>query len=321
MKWVHVENFCLVGGIGTFSRDLALTFPEFQHEIIFLNQYNIQYSYIRWFNCNNLQISFAPYNILEESMVRDADILMLHNVTKESLKQPIDWLENSRVFNVHHAFTELFYPYTELDVFVSYYLRNNFYGSEDKMKQSAVIPPCVWSAPYLRISSAKRDLPVVGRIQSSTFQERGKFNKCTEILLKLKGCNFFIVGNDPDTEDPKFHWGDIEPGVMPDYLKEIDIFVLDCPTRESWSRVATEAMLAGKPVIARNYGDGLAEQMHRAQAPLANSEEEFISMIQAFVDNPLLCRQTGKRLREWALENVSEKVLRNSLIDYVMKGI
>lgn len=323
MKFIHVENWAIIGGIGTFTRDLALTFPEFSHEILFLNQKNMQYPYVKWFNEQNIKTSFAPTGVINEVMFKDADIVALHNVTGKSVQPSTSWLGNHRVFNFHHAATPLFNGSTELDIFISYWLRNRFYGFESCMKQILVLPPCVRSSEYIKIKPRINiKIPVIGRIQSSTNQEKGKFNKCIETLSKVTGCEFLIVGSkDASCNDPRFHFAEIKVGVMPEYLNQIDIFVLDCPTTESWSRVATEAMLAGKPVIARNYGDGLAEQMHRANAPLLSSESDFIRCMQSFVNSESLRINIGERLRSWALENASEKTLRTDLIDYVLKGM
>jgi len=323
MKWIHVENWAIVGGIGTYSRDLALTFPEFSHEIIFLNTKGMQYPYIKWFNDQGIRTSFAPTGQITDDMFKDEEIIMLHNVTGKSIKEPYNWLENHRIFNVHHAATPLFSNRTELDIFVSYWLRNRFYGFESAMKQVLVLPPCVRSKDYININPRKNvKTPIIGRIQSSTNQEKGKFNKCIETLSKITGCEFLIVGNKIDkVDDARFKFAPIQIGAMSSYLNQIDIFVLDCPTTESWSRVATEAMLAGKPVIARNYGDGLAEQMYKANAPLFSNESDFIKCMQSFVNDESLRLNIGEKLRFWALENASEKTLRSGLIDYVLKGM
>jgi glycosyltransferase involved in cell wall biosynthesis len=323
MKIYHVENWAIVGGIGTYSRDLALTFPEFQHEIVFINQRGMQYPYIKWFNDQGIKTSFTPNGQITDEMFKDDEIICLHNITGKSIKEPYNWLGNHRVFNIHHAVTPLFNGNTELDLFVSYWVRNRYYGFETCMKQVTVLPPCVRSKEYISIQPRKGvKVPVIGRIQSSTNQEKGKFNKCIETLSKVTGCEFLIVGNkDSICTDPRFKFADIQIGAMPSYLSQVDIFVLDCPTTESWSRVATEAMLAGKPVIARNYGDGLTEQMIKANAPLTNNESDFIKTMQAFVNNESLRLETGTRLRTWAFGNASEETLRDGLIDYILKGM
>lgn len=312
---LHVNNYCWCGGIGTFCRDFALTFPEFDHEIIFLNDETAQPRYLAWLRESGIKCSFHPF--INEVILAEVnpDVLCIHNAKPEDYKAPEDCFQKRVVINFHHAMTSIF-PHTNLDVFVSRYVRDNFYGREGKMKQWKIVNPACWRHPFAGIQTRELkngELPVIGRIQSGTFQRRGKWNGFNEILAGIKGATFLTVGSNEANPDERFKTAPIRPGAMGKYLQEIDIFAIDCPTLETWSRVCTEAMLAGKPVLAVNYGDGLSEQLTKANAPLYRDKGRFAQALQAFVDSPALRLEVGERLRKWALANCTEANLRQNL--------
>ncbi|NQT23715.1 glycosyltransferase, partial [candidate division KSB1 bacterium] len=93
---------------------------------------------------------------------------------------------------------------------------------------------------------------------------------------------------------------------MAKYLEQIDIFTIWGDTTESWSKVATEAMMSGIPVVARDHKDGLSEQLTASGGGfLVTSEAEFIETVQTLIDSPRLRTQIGGRGRVWALRHAS----------------
>ena len=160
----------------------------------------------------------------------------------------------------------------------------------------------------------------VGRIQSNTNAHLGKFSEDVGMLKKLKNAEFFLVGDgyDKDNADERFTFAPIKQGKMPNYLSNIDIFYIWGAKRhtESWSRVITEAMLSGIPVVVKNNSDGMAEQVRKSKVGfLVNTEEEFINTIQMLIDNPDLRKVHGELGRKWASENLTIKNLRQNLIN------
>ena len=105
---------------------------------------------------------------------------------------------------------------------------------------------------------------------------------------------------------------------MPEYLKQIDIFYIwgGKGHVESWSRVVTEAMLSGIPVVIRDMKDGLAEQVRKSKAGyLVNTKQEFIETMQKLIDDPKLRELHGEMGRAWAKENLTIKNLRAGMIN------
>ena len=186
--------------------------------------------------------------------------------------------------------------------------------------------PCVDAEPYLNIKRSYKKLQnvTVGRIQSNTNAHLGKFREDVEMLKQLKGANFFLVGDgyDKKNADERFTFAPIKIGKMPEYLSKINIFYIWGGNNhvESWSRVVTEAMLSGIPIVVKDNHDGLSEQIRKSNVNfLVNTKEEFIETIQNLIDDPKLRELHGEMGRAWAKENLVIKNLREALIDDMLQ--
>ena len=318
IKIVHLNNFCWVGGVGTFCKDLALAMPEFSHEVVYLSRNQESAAYINWFRNHGIPCYYCPMVTAEFIDTYEPDVLCLHNSNEKRMRGPFEYLKRPVVINFHHARTPLF-PHTDLDVFVSDYMRNIYWGWEGCMSEHRVIYPGTFAAPYLAVKP-RADGPVrIGRISSGTNNHVGKWRGFAEDMLAVENATFLYVGC-PETDriaDDRIEYREVVAGGTADFLSEIDIFAIDCPTLETWSRVASEAMLAGKPVVAVNHGDGLAEQMTKARGPLVPNRKELVRVLGAFVKSRELRETVGADLRAWALENVTEKQLREALFDFI----
>lgn len=316
MKCVHITNFCKIGGIGGFCRDFALTFPEFEHEMIFVNDHDTDLSNKNWLENNGIKCLFHPQ--ITEEVIREVRpaLICLHNAKDENFPSPRDWFKSVPVINFHHTGSFLF-PNTDLDVFISDYVRWMFLGHEKHIHERfKVVYPAVYSPPYQQCRRTDEGLPVIGRIQSGSLIRAGnKFTGFPDLVGQVQGAKFILVGGNYKNLDERFTVKPAIPGAMPEYLRDIDIFALDCPSTESWSRVATEAMMAGKPVVAVSYGDGLTEQLAKAGGILAENQERFVEILQVLVNNRKLREEIGSSLQTWALQNCDHRYLRQSLVN------
>ncbi len=318
---LHVANLAWWGGINSFIIDFSKVFPEFSHEILFLNDNKEQYECYKTLQTQGIRCYHAPKLTGELIDEINPKIICLHNppntIYPEKLKD-LKILQKCYVILFHHAVTKLF-PHVDLDIFVSDWIADSYKGFEKFIKKSKVVHPCVDEEPYLNIKRSYKMLQnvTVGRIQSNTNAHLGKFSEDVNILKKLKNAEFFLVGDGYEkTNDKRFTFAPM--GNMIEYLKKIDIFYIwgGKGHIESWSRVITEAMLSGIPVVVKNNFDGLAEQVRKSKAGfLVETEEEFIDTVQRLINDPKLRKKHGELGREWAKENLTLKNLRENLIN------
>jgi len=323
MICLHVANLAWIGGVNGVISDFAKSFPEFSHEILFLKDLNENYDLYKALQTQGIRCYYNNEITGEFLDELKPQILIIHNppatMYPKTLKD-LKILQKCYVILFHHAKTKLF-PYVDLDIFVSQWIADAYKGWEKYIKKSKIVHPCVDGEPYLNIKRSYKTLQnvTVGRIQSNTNNFMGKFSEDVGMLKKLKNCNFFLVGDGYEkTDDKRFTFAPLKQGAMRRYLEQVDIFYIWGANDhvESWSRVVTEAMLSGIPVVVKNNNDGLAEQAIKSKACfLVNTEEEFIDTIQKLIDNPELRKKHGEMGRKWASENLTLKNLRQNLIN------
>jgi hypothetical protein len=288
---LHFNNWATTGGVPSFIRDFALTFPEFQHYVCSFNNYE-EYDLIQWWRDAGIRYFNSPKMTRDIIEAIDPAVVILHNTTPANMESKWAWdvLYDRRSIAIHHNPTPILG--TLVDWFVSDYVRSSY--SDTKLcRKELIIPPCVYSPPFLKITRPKRD-KVIGRIQSRT---RGASPK--ELDEVLEGFNVY--------KPP------IQAGKMAEYLRNIDVLAIWQSGTESWSRVTTEALMSGIPVVAYNRNDGLTQQMVLTKQSLVNNKEEFINALKNPPDVVY-----GK---DWVLENASEKRLRKELTGLLLEWL
>ncbi len=320
---LHITNLAWIGGVNGFVMDFAKSFPEFNHEILFLRDLNENYDLYKDLQTQGIRC-YHNNKITEELIDKiNPKILILHNPPESNWKRELNnlkVLQKCYVILVHHAKTKLF-PYVDLDIFVSNWIKDAYKDFGKYIQKSKVVHPCVDGTPYLNIKRdyVKKKEVTIGRIQSNTNNFRGKFSEDVEMLKKLKNSNFFLVGDGYEkTSGKRFTFSKIRIGKMPEYLSKIDIFYIwgGKGHVESWSRVVTEAMMSGIPVVVKDNHDGLSEQAKKSKACfLVNTEKEFVKTMQKLIDNPKLRKKHGELGRKWASKNITIKNLRQNLIN------
>ena len=320
---LHIANLAWIGGVNGVISDFKKAFPEFSHEILFLRDLNENYNLYKSLQTQGIRCYYNN-NLTEELIDKiNPKILILHNPPESNWKKELNnlkILQKCYVILFHHAKTKLF-PDVDLDIFVSQWIADAYKPFEKYIKKSKIVHPCVDAGPYLNIKRSYKKLQnvTIGRIQSNTNNFRGKFSEDVEMLKKFKNANFFLVGDGYEkTSDPRFTFAPLRQGAMKRYLERVDIFYVWGANNhtESWSRVVTEAMLSGIPVVVKNNFDGLAEQAKKSKACfLVDTKQEFLEIIQKLIDDPQLRKKHGELGRKWASENVTIKNLRQDLME------
>ncbi len=319
---LHCNNWAILGGIESLVMDFAGTFPQYQHTLVTIQPGCGDLSFVAYLQNQGIRYMNAEGK-LTKSIIDEIDpaIVMLHNTRGEHIEGewPFAWLrEGRRVIGVHHAST---WPLVsaDMDWFVSDYVRKYYEKCEPRMK-AFTMPPCVCEDAYLGIERNGRT-PVIGRIQSGTNLRKGKVPaQFFDLLEKVEDCDFFVVTSktlaNAHGARNRFRFAPIKPGAMAGYLKEVDVFAIWGDTKETWSRVVTEANLSGIPVVARNHNDGLAEQIKESGGGiLVDTEEEFVKTLQRLVNDRDEREGIGALGQNWCLENASSAALKERFLE------
>ena len=327
MKVLHIANLCWIGGVSGVISDFAKAFPEFEHNILFLRDIKENYNLYKSLQTQGIRCYHAP-EITEELIDKiNPKILILHNPPESN------WTKELKNFNILQKYTTIqfyhnkckIFPHISLHIFVSDWVKSAYKDFKKYIQKSKVVYPCVDAEPYLNIKReyTKKENVTVGRIQSNTNAHLGKFSEDVGMLKKLKNANFFLVGDGYEkTDDERFTFAPLRQGAMRRYLEQVDIFYIWGAKghTESWSRVVSEALLSGIPVVIKDMNDGMSEQAKKSGACfLVNTEEEFIKIVQILIDDPELRKKLGEIGREWAKNNVTIKNLREALIDDMLQ--
>jgi len=290
---LHCNNFAILGGIETTILDIAKAMPEYRHVMATRATNSASLGFVDYVRAQGVEHVFAAPE--DAARMYGPELVLLHNCHMFKNR-----LAGYKVLGAHHNNAGSFTP-ADHDWFVSEWVLRK-YG----LAAGRVIPPPVYTPDYTGIQRPRRNVPVVGRIQSATNATRGKTTPLYfDLLRRLRRCDLFVVGTAPSD----IRSAPIKPGMMPAYLEEVDIFTIWGDTTETWSRVVTEANLSGIPVVARNHQDGLAEQLRKSGGGiLVNTPEGFVENVQYLVDNPEEARRLGSRGRDWCLKNAGTDV-------------
>ena len=303
---LHINNWALTGGVPQFIVNFARTFPEFQHVMCSLNNHE-DYALVKYIREQGLKYVQADAITRELIEGIDPKIVILHNIQKEKFAgaYPTDILFDRRKIWYHHnVLNPIPYLLPDLNIYVSEFVKNK------SKEEGIIIPPCAYSFDYNNVNRPERDEMVIGRIQSRTCGDIT--DDFLSLLEGIENTKTFIVSKDRGNP--------IKPGMMANYLANIDVLAMWSGRVESWSMVTTEAMLSGIPVVAYNRNCGMAEQIKASGGGmLVNSQEEFKNALEKLRDDPELRKTLAQRGKSWALHNSSQHRLRRDLINIFLE--
>jgi len=300
---LHVNNWCNTGGVPSFIYSMSRAFPEFQHVMCSIQEAE-EYELVDYSRIWGIRYMQAP--IITRELIESIrpSIVILHNITRDKV-QGYGWdvFYDVRTIFIHH---NLIKDKPKMHINLEWYVSDWVKGDN---KDGVVIPPCIYSPPYIDIVRPFRDKMVIGRIQSRT---RGDVTDETiEMLDNISGTDSFIVSPTKGNR--------VRPGRMPEFLNKIDVLAMFTNGTESWSMVTTEANLSGIPVVALRRNDGLTEQLNQSGGGLlVNTKQGFIEALEQLRDDELQRKTLSSAGREWCLENATEKRLRKELVDYFL---
>lgn len=265
-------------------------------------------------------------------------------ITYEQLREPTKRFYNAVLFHVWCAFRDqptLNWPegvklsFGQLVVFNHDWRGHLNFGADKYIVYSKfafanssadsrmyVVPGGIPACQYVDIQTRSANKPlVVGRLSTML---SGKISGETIHFWKEIPADQFIVGGDgPQLEslqatfrqDLRFLFpGAIPPRDVPQFLRQIDIFLYDTAWHiESFCYVILEAMAAGCVVVARDKGAIKELIRHGYNGFLYTSEEEAISTCRHLINNPNLRVSISHAAHEFALSYSLERFHANVL--------
>ena len=259
---LHVHNVVLIGGVPSFIVDLAAALDGFNHVAVALNQEREEPGAIQMLNDAGISCSTAPALTKEVVETLDPDLIFLHNISGASLqgKHPWSWIRDWPTVSWHHSAVSQTVP-TDLHIFVSHFVESMYSNLVKSrfIKRYKIIPPCIQTVRYQgRPSQWKYRL---GKIAAPFNQAKYPQHLCH--LCVKNGWKILFPGasvwwgSAAVLDAPAPAWWKVPEWLS---LMEIFVYVNEPSAPETWCRAVTEAMAAGKPVIADRAG-GIPEQI------------------------------------------------------------
>ena len=304
---LHVTNWAIWGGIQSMILSLSKEYVEYEHKVVVLQGKNVEQECLDYFKNNNIKVEVLGKAITEKDVDKyNPKTIFLHNTTSDNIVKPEQWIRKYNSIAVNHGRLPVNLP-VDLYWFVSSWAK----GNNKPSTRYIVSPPSCYIKDYIDVDRPYRKELVIGRIQSVTNIHRGKYsNKFFELMRQLPYKTFIVGHKDGDAP--------VKPGMMQEYLKEIDIMVIWGDTVEASPLVIAEANLSGIPVIQRNLQDGAAEKILQSGGGiLVNTEEEFIQAIHRLAENEKERNQIADKGKTWNILNSSTEVIRLKLKDYL----
>jgi glycosyltransferase involved in cell wall biosynthesis len=326
---LHCNQAFWRGGTILFMKDMASVYPEFHHVTTYFHDSMEDYVMMDEFLSEGIDVS--KIDKLTEEIVEDIDpvIIIFHNTPGDLVdgEWPYNWLKKWPLIAMHHNTT---FPafYADLDIFVSQTVLSQYEKIKPRMNWK-LIPPCIDLSKYAEIDrSDDNKRCVVGKLTSNlpTRYPKELVVIFERIQSEIPDCGFLIIGGAD-------HWKDLKLSncVMPKtgsahpktFYEQMDIFVHKnvASTIDSWSRVVSEAMASGLPVVVENRG-GPSEQInHGVDGFLCNTDNDFVTYITKLAKDPALRYSIGMRAREKALREFGIDRFRRETSDVVLKAV
>lgn len=312
---VHVMNQIVVwGGVQSCALAIAKEYTEYKHHFLVLDPARgICPMAVNLATRSGITIHQCQDNVSLENTIDNLKptAVFLHMTKPQQIKEGYQVPKDTSLIRVHHGLN-MGYMNCDIDWYISDKIKNDY---KYPTKKEFVLPPVVTASDFINVKRPDRK-PVIGKINSATI-----IGGLTPIppnfdsLIKAAGAECFIVGPVNSSNRPlDATIAPIVPGAMPEYLRHIDIFAAWQPKIESWGLAATEAMLSGIPVVAKDNNDGMKEQLEKSGGGyLVSTEEELVEKLKELIANKPLRETLARRGQKWCLENCDSSALRKHL--------
>jgi len=323
-----VMNVCWMGGTALWVLDTIKTLSGWKHEVIFLNGEEDK-SISDQFKALGIRVSKAGGITRDLMQAINPSSVILSNTSPTKIEDfpNTKWLtDNYYTIYYHHSAVHPWLSESDIDIFNSEYLKNQYRNLFERMRQIFVIPPGVEPEDLIKIKRYKKEKErlVIGR-HSSDLPD--KYPKEQIDILKEVGHPAIILGGEKyyDQEVLKQDNITVLPvGAMevPRFLASIDIFTYrTAPSvKETWGRILTEAMLAGLPAVVEDCG-GLSEQIeHGVDGFLCKNDDQFVRYLTMLVTDHELRYEMGQKAREKALQNFTNMEFKKNIEPFLVKN-
>ena len=230
------------------------------------------------------------------------------------------------VVYTHHSAVTPWLPGSDIDVFVSEYLKSQYSNLMQWIRNPIVVPTGIDVRPYLTITSNKtrKDKVVVGRLSSDS---KDKFPPEFLKMMEDYGGKVEIVGGGKYYKEPRVKrvkYLDFNIMHPWEYMKRWDIFVYRTNVRETWCRVIAEAMASGLPVVAENKGAIPELVVDGHTGFICDTDNEIVEKLKLLQSNHALRKKMGiagrERIKDICLENPFACKIEPLITKHVLMG-
>jgi len=309
--------------------EFAKAYPEFRHIMMFFHDWKTNDQMVQQVQESGMECSTGAK--LTKQLMEDVDpvLLVMHNTPGKLIegKWPFEWLQKWRTMTIHHMKSSPLVP-VDQDVFVSKEVYNRGFQST-RPKNLTFCPPCIDARPYAELQRTPDNKRlVIGRLQTDSPRRHPPeiMDMFKTMHDKFPEAKFTIVGGAKYYKDTKGVdiWmppvGHRQPHSL---YASFDILLVCNPPEvtDTWSRVVTEGMAAGLPVIAENRG-GPAEQIdHGENGFLCGNYEEFMMALEVLAKSPKLRYDMGMKARKKACKEFGLERLRRDTESLLLKSV
>lgn len=322
---LHCNNVCWLGGTMFNTLTYVRAYPEFCHEIVYLNDLNTDYDMYNQLLDAGASVSHARR--LSEDLVRDIDpiVVFLKNIGVRVVDggEKSGWLLKQPLVYSHHSFV---WPPIKCHtrIFNSRFLGRMYNNKLRGMQKNfRYVGSLIDTAPFAAIPRTIDDKRcVIGRVSSD---QKVKYPiEALNILKRIQSqeprVEFFVVGAGKYWNTPKWcRMPAIGSKPVAEFYADMDIMVYrTCDAYvETWGRIVTEAMAAGVSVVAEKKG-AIPEQIdHGVNGFLCETDDEFVEHTLHLCRDPELRYGIGMAARKKAVEQFDVMTLRAKTEDII----
>lgn len=331
---LHVCQVCWIGSVPIFIGEIARAFPELHHVMVHLHDSMSSIHIIDRLQLRGVEVSHAP--LITKRLVEEINpiAIIFHGTIPKSLEQPMDWLSDWPTLMFYHGrggMRNVRGPLikTRKTLFVSRTIFNRaFKHRAREFGKYGFCPPCIDTGPYeaLERSPTYKDC-TIGRLQTDSPGRHPP--QVIEIFKRVQAvvpsCRFTIVGGAKyykDTGLRNLEMPAVGSMLPQSFYRHFDVLLLRNfdGGDDTWSRVVTEGMASGLPVVAENRGGPTEQIAHGEDGFLFDNDDQCVDILCRLITHPDLRYMVGMAAREKAVRHFGLERLRKELGSFMLKA-
>lgn len=324
---------CWLGSVPIFISEVAKAFPEFHHSMVHIHDRRTHFGITQTLQSRGVEVAHAPF--ITRQLVDEIDpVAIIFHGTSPSRVESGSWLRRRPTIMFYHGKSGFGRIRSrllraDLTLFVSRWLfENSFSHRKDEFRPYDFCPPCIDTSLYASIArSPDSERRVVGRLQTDS--PRRHPPEVIEIFKEVQRCvpyvSFTIVGGAKYYKNLPLDsvWMPSVGSRLPQsFYKSFDVLLVRNPSdvTDTWSRIVTEGMASGLPVVCENRGGPTEQIDHGENGVLFDSDEECVKWLCQLLENSTLRYTLGMKARKKAVENYGLLRLRKELGGFLTKA-